>query len=457
MPDPVTTPAADLHEHWTLDGAKCAECDTPMDAKSDDAPTEPTTKDGGLVSVFKDAGGEWRWFAVHSNRYEDRQREIFPESAHKSWVDSVWATKQFPALRIWHLPVDIGRADFVDYDTEGFVVSSGHFNKGMDDVAERLAGMKGLGCSHGYLYRRSDLKNGVYAAYRTYEVTVLPGTKAANTLTAFFAGEEVPMLTAERKAFLVEVMGEQRAKDVEEGIRALGEQAREHHIAYKDFEERLLEVVGAEAGAKADAPEGMEKCPECDKMVAPDEMKAHAAEEHPGASGNPFGKKDEAAADEPAPDAAHEDEPPAATAPTPTAEEQAEAAATMAAAGVSAEPAEDGEKSAAAIDPLTAAFKAVLDPVLEQLRAITATQQAQEAELVGLRASRDSAIADIVRPKVGPDFRVVPPSMSPSNIVPPDEAAALKAAGNGPAEGPASPAAAYVDDLVTLHRGRLTG
>lgn len=258
--------------------------------------------DPGSMMVFKDNSGSYRWVAVHSNRFEDRTKETFSESSHKAWVDRVWALKEFPALRLWHLPMDIGRADWVDYDDQGFVLSSGKFNPGMEDVAHRLSGMKGLGCSHGYLYRAEDLRNGVYTAYRSYEVSVLPGRRVANDLTAFFAGEEIPMLTPERRQFLVDVMGEDRAKSMEEGVRSLAALAEERGLSYKSLEDALLDDVAREAaeiaGARAFPPKPaaanpadnassgndtnaqQQKCPDCGAMVPAADMAQHMQDVH---------------------------------------------------------------------------------------------------------------------------------------------------------------------------------
>lgn len=254
--------------------------------------------DPGSTMVFKDNTGQYRWVAVHSNRFEDRTKETFSEASHKAWVDRVWRVKEFPALRLWHIPIDVGRADWVDYDTEGFVLSSGTFNKGMEDVAERLSKMKGLGCSHGYLYRQEDFRDGVYHAYRSYEVSVLPARRVANDLTAFFAEEEVPMLTAERKSFLVDVMGEDRTKAMEDSVRLLGRIAREKGLSYKSLEEDLLADVADEmqemaAGTRAFPPEAdaagdtgtatddqQQKCPDCDAMVPAGQMAQHREQTH---------------------------------------------------------------------------------------------------------------------------------------------------------------------------------
>ena len=194
----------------------------------------------GDIVIFKDAAGGWRWFATHSNKYFDREKEVFPAVVHQEyerWVDS---TGNFPELRLWHVPgTRIGLADLVAYDEpSGFMVSSGTFDKGMEDVAERLAESSDLACSHGFAYRQEDLnEEGVYARYRSFEVTVLPAAHAANPWTAINVGQiakevKVGMEDAKR-AFLVEHMGEERTKRIEAQLAELGKDLDEAGISFK--------------------------------------------------------------------------------------------------------------------------------------------------------------------------------------------------------------------------------
>lgn len=425
---------------------------------------EPTTTDPGSVTVFKDTSGQWRWFAVHSNKYADRTKEIFPESAHKEFVDHVWATKEFPALRLWHIPVDVGRADFIDYDSDGFVVSSGGFKAGMEDVAQRLAGMKGLGCSHGYLYKRGDLQDGVYKAYRSYEISVLPVDRAANTLTAFFADSEVPMLTAARKAFLVDVMGEERADEIERGIGQLKSIAEAQGLSYKSLEEALLDNVRAAADVAAPT----EKCPECGDMIPKGDMAAHMQDAHntgaatkddAPAADNPAAVADPpaavvaeaaavaAAATDTAPTAAPNDEPPPADAETPSAEDVAAAAAALAAVGGAAPTDSDGTKDDSLVGVLRTVFAASIQPLADEVRGLRALTETQQAEIEALKGVRSAEIADMIRPRIGNDARVsVAASASDDNLVDPKVAQALKDA-LGKKDAPVTPVSGYLDDM----------
>ena len=118
---------------------------------------------GGGFRAFKDKQGRWRWVSVHSNRYRDREGEIFPEVAHREYVERIDASGEYPPLYLWHTPeAEIGRADQIDY-ADGFVVATGTFNALGERAAQRLAEYPGtLGCSHGLSYDRSWRKGGVY-------------------------------------------------------------------------------------------------------------------------------------------------------------------------------------------------------------------------------------------------------------------------------------------------------
>lgn len=218
-------------------------------------------KDYAELSVFKDANGDWRWFAAHSNNYFDRDDEVFPATAHRDFEGWVDATGNYPELRLWHVPgTRIGLADLVAYDeSSGFMVSSGTFDPEMEDVAERLAEDDDLACSHGFEYREDDLnEEGVYARYRSFEVTVLPAAHAANPWTAITVGQiakEVQKgMQDQKRAFLVEKMGEERTARIEAQLAALGKELDESGIGWKD----VLEGNGSgEAVAKTEPSAGV--------------------------------------------------------------------------------------------------------------------------------------------------------------------------------------------------------
>lgn len=381
------------------------------------------TSDPGSMTAFKDTTGAWRWFAIHSNKYEDREREIFPEAAHKAFVEEATRTKRYPSLRLWHVPYDIGIADALDYTPEGFVVSTGTFLPGMEDIAERLAGAKGLGCSHGFNYNPKDYRDGVYHKYRSFEVTALPRERASNLLTAYFAGEEFPVgMTPAVKAFMTEMAGPERVAIIEAGLTAMKAVAEEKGIAYKDIEEGLLDARGVK-----------EEPVEAPTAEATEEQAAAAA-----AAGAATAAATEAPADA-APDGA-------ATPPEAPAEATGDEVETP-----SEEDVADAAKAFGGVDFMTgikAAFESAIAPTasaVEDLRSIVAAQQ---VEIAGLKSARGEEIAAMIRPRVGP-ANGAPSSMDGGNLLSAEDAAKVKAAAEPP-EGTAHPTSGYLQDMFEM-------
>jgi hypothetical protein len=210
--------------------------------------------DLGAFYVTKDLKGDLRWVAIVSNKYWDRDGETFSEAAHEECTDWINETEQFSELRLWHVPGSrVGQEDFTAY-ADGFVLSSGTFDKGMEDVAESLAAAKDrIKISHGYRFRPRDLDDeGVYHKYRRFEITILPSEKAANPWTSFvgetFRKEVFSMpLKPEQKAFFVEHLGEERTESIEAALGVLNKELEEAGVGWKQFSAAL---EGAPEGAK---------------------------------------------------------------------------------------------------------------------------------------------------------------------------------------------------------------
>lgn len=238
----------------------------------------------GSFRVFKDRDGDLRWFGVHSNNYKDRTGEIFAAESHKEYAD--WAMSdegKLPTLRMWHIPVDIGDADFVGFDGTS-MMSSGTFRPEWKSVAKSLSDPNGepLGMSHGFQYRPQDLAGGVYSRYRSFEVSVLPVEAAANEFTAYFA-KEAPMLSPQATEFLASKGGDSlvaAAESVTEQIKLV---ATEKGIEYK----ALIDAVFAdgtkdEESAVAEAP--VAAAPVATEEVEDEEKLAEPVIETPVAS-----------------------------------------------------------------------------------------------------------------------------------------------------------------------------
>lgn len=209
--------------------------------------------------AFKDLEGTWRWLAVATNKFRDKQGEVFPEASHKEFVEYVDRTGDYPELRVWHVPTSgIGRADMVAY-ADGFRIDTGVFYKGFEDVAEQLAASEEpLGISHGYRFKLKDLdSDSVYRRYRSFEDSIVPFARAANAWTEMTVERVKEVLTMplapEKRAFLVEKVGEERTKAIEERLPAAEKALEELGIGWKEAA-AIGEAVEAEAPVPAPAP-----------------------------------------------------------------------------------------------------------------------------------------------------------------------------------------------------------
>lgn len=377
---------------------------------------DATTSDMGSVSLFKDTDGRWRWISIHSNRYEDRERDIFTAEAHKAFVEDCYKSGTFPTLRLWHVPYDVGLADFVDYDADnGFVVGSGTFNDGMEDIAERLLQEKDLGCSHGYLFDRNDYRDGVYHAYRSYEISVLPRDKAANLLTAFYAGQEVPMLTPERKAYLERVAGPERVQTIERGLESLKGIADRNGIAYKSIEEQILDGRATKEEAVSDEQTQEQERP-----------------------GNPDGAEQEREPEQPAEGGDGDNA------------EEGEGEGTGAAPAATPDEREEADKALGAAEPLLAQA-ALLDGLksimADAVAPIVTRLDQQDAAIAALQGSKDAEMAEMIRPKVGHPQGAAPQSAADDNVISEADAKVFREAAGKSEDGEYAPVLPYIQDV----------
>jgi hypothetical protein len=196
------------------------------------------TSDGAGFAVFKQADGSLRWIARYSNAWEDREKEILTEDAHKDYIDWVYAAKEqrMPELWLWHTPnTRIGETDWLDF-SDGFSHASGTIDKGYEAIVEKLADEE-VGVSHGFF----GTKEGKYVTkYRSFEISVLPLNRAAVWTTDFNVIQSVKETSVpfnkERREFLVKMIGEDATATLEQGSGALGTQLKALGIDYKAVE-----------------------------------------------------------------------------------------------------------------------------------------------------------------------------------------------------------------------------
>lgn len=197
--------------------------------------------DNSVFTLTKDLTTDrLRWFSLVSNNFYDRDNEVFTEQSHRDYVDYVEATKDFPELWVWHTPgTRFGSCDFVDY-ADNFLIASGLIDEGAEVGAQSLVNSKErIGVSHGYKYRMSDKKeDGSYAHYRTFEVSVLPAHRASNYVTMWHMQsnkEDLMSLREDKKAFLVEHFGAEKAERIEAQLEELSKEIVGSGVRFKEI------------------------------------------------------------------------------------------------------------------------------------------------------------------------------------------------------------------------------
>lgn len=152
---------------------------------------ETLTKNSFLV--YKEAGGNYRWIAIYSNKFRDQDNppEIISEASHRRFTKMVNSGElPYPELWLWHVKGSRwGEADFVGYDDNGFTAATGLVDKDKEWVAESLmnSGVELL-TSHGMLpesIKRDPQDSTIYIEHVTKEISPLPADVAANKLTGF--------------------------------------------------------------------------------------------------------------------------------------------------------------------------------------------------------------------------------------------------------------------------------
>lgn len=164
--------------------------------------------------IYKDKTGQQWFLGIYSNNFEDRERETFSWDSHVEFAKWLDDTGVHLPITIAHQPkyssllhaaqlVALSRGaitaeefsdnymklykPFAFAQTEaviplhGFVLVAAKILTGKEDVVELLNNV-GWGMSHGFL--AIDRDDDTIHQYRSFELTVLPPTMAANFITA---------------------------------------------------------------------------------------------------------------------------------------------------------------------------------------------------------------------------------------------------------------------------------
>ncbi len=205
---------------------------------------QPLAEERGQgFQCYKGSDGQWWWSAFVSNNFRDQDTppEIFSEKAHQDYIARLDAgIVEPPELWYWHIPgTKFGKAKWVGYN-EGLLWAAGTIDPGMEDVAQQLAQRDDLLVSHGYRdFSYSDKASGIIGQYTMFEISPLPGRRAANRLTGWSALslKEVTELkiTAEKRQELVDTFGQDRVSRFEQEGDGLLRKAQELGLEQKDL------------------------------------------------------------------------------------------------------------------------------------------------------------------------------------------------------------------------------
>jgi hypothetical protein len=195
------------------------------------------------LTGFKDLGGGY-WLAWWTNNFEDREKEIFAEHAIEAYIDR--ANKgivPLPELWFWHKEFSKHGKALALAGIGHFGVAVGKYDDNSDAKAYQAyykAHERALGVSHQFWYPRWALKEGVYHEFNTFEISVLPASRAANPFTSFREVKTM-QLNNEQKALFTEILGEDRLNALLAAAEAKGKDI-EVDTAYKALSDPELDT-----------------------------------------------------------------------------------------------------------------------------------------------------------------------------------------------------------------------
>lgn len=215
------------------------------------------TKDGFVV--FKQQDGQYRWFGWATNKWKDKEDEILTDIAHREFIEYLDKNPgKAPELWVWHTPGTArkNKADWWDY-AHGFTMYSGLL---MEEEAKAYENQEvEVGMSHGFYVLQ---KVGPYILkYRTFEVSELPLTAAANPYTNFHVLQEEmkEMFSPAKRRWLVDRLGEEKVaslegstEDREKALEAEGVDWKALSEEYeKELEDQLAQKIATASAANS--------------------------------------------------------------------------------------------------------------------------------------------------------------------------------------------------------------
>lgn len=143
-------------------------------------------------TVYKTAKG-YRWLAISSTAYRDRDGEIVSTKALQHAVEKTARRGDFGPLRFWHEPgLDIGTTDYQAVSDDGkYLVESGLLDARVAPNIIEAANTRDYQMSIGFNHAATEPdRDGVFHRINIFERSIVPAGRAANPMTAFSIAKE---------------------------------------------------------------------------------------------------------------------------------------------------------------------------------------------------------------------------------------------------------------------------
>ena len=225
--------------------------------------------------IVKAADGRYRWFGWVTNKWIDRDvsanpaqgGDIIEDKAHQEYITWLNANPALaPESWIWHTPGTARkhRVDWWDY-AHGQVMMSGPMEIEEAERATEVYSKVPGAMSHGFFALR-DQKTGNIVKYRTFEVSDLPRSFAANPWTEFRAIKEAVQMgfSDTKRQHLVGLIGEDAVKKLEQETATREKALVDLGVAYK-----ATDQAEQAPATSASAPEGATAVPAATPAPAP--------------------------------------------------------------------------------------------------------------------------------------------------------------------------------------------
>lgn len=201
-----------------------------------------------------------RWVAWYSNTAKDRAAEWFPAQATDSFIKRVKGeVVPYPELWHKHLPVQMGRADFlarIGYFTFAtgtfYDTPTGRAGKAYYEAEQKAGRPKTM--SHGFLFPKNMKANGEYRAYNTFEISPLDPGEECNPYTNFEVKAMFLKLDTKGVAELEKIFGKDEAAKLINFGETKSQELEAAGVSLKSFEEfGNVEVTDTKAHAAVKA------------------------------------------------------------------------------------------------------------------------------------------------------------------------------------------------------------